>query len=94
MHVLHARLLAVRGRLLDLDLDGDRAGMLEVQGERELLAFLERLLQADQHQVQAAGRKLGLPTGGDVDRLHRDHLADTLGVDRRAVQFRRAGHVG
>src|SRR3546814_19892045 len=42
------------GDALDGDLDGDRAGLLEGEGEGEALAFVQRLLQAYQHEVVAA----------------------------------------
>src|SRR3546814_8026874 len=54
---------AGRSRAQHRHLDGDRAGLLEGQREREMLALLQRMLQPDQHDVIAAGLQLGHATG-------------------------------
>ena len=46
-------------------IDGDLAGLLEGEGQRESPARLERLLQSDQHDVVAAGLKDDGAVGGD-----------------------------
>ena len=64
-------------------------GLLEGQGQRELLAFDQRLRQPDQHDVQAARGEPRLAARRQVDRLDRPIAPDALGVDGRAVQLDR-----
>src|SRR3546814_9819723 len=74
--VVAAAVRAHAGDALDGDLDGDRAGLLEGEGEGEALAFVQRLLQADQHEVVAARPQDGAAVSGNLDRLQTTHLHD------------------
>ena len=74
---------------LDVDLDLDRAGLLERQDHRNLLALLERLLQVLQHHVVAAGAQFHRRAGLEVDALHRAHLHDAA-VHRHFVNLHQA----
>src|SRR5918996_965877 len=68
-----AMLMAAAGvaNVLDRRHDLDLAGPLELEGQGEALALLERSLEADQHDVQAARLEHHLALRRHLDRLDR-----------------------
>ena len=79
------------GWRLDRNFDGHRPGLGKSQRQRERLSLLQRLLQVDQHQVQAARSELDRPPRRHVDRLDRAHAHDVAVLDV-AMQLDMAGH--
>src|SRR3981081_2091260 len=64
---------------LDREVDVDLAPLLEFQRAFDLLAFLERLLQAREHDVERSGLELDGLAGLDLQpAFDRPHLGDAL----------------
>ena len=72
---------------LDLDLDLERGGGFEGDRQRKALAFDEAVLEADQHNVDAARAQCRFLAGGHVDRLDLAHPHHAFGVDVVGVQL-------
>src|SRR5713101_1497335 len=108
-HVLvrpHVRLRGCRADALHRELHLNLAGFFELQRAVDLLALLERLLEIDEHQMQAVGlelerlARLDLDAAGDGAHLHHalihGHLMDfdLSGVGKRAAEEAVGGRSG
>src|SRR5216684_2506766 len=103
---LHVRLGGCRADALHRELHLNLAGFFELQRAVDLLALLERLLEIDEHQMQAVGleleclARLDLATAGDGAHLHHalihGHLMDfdLSGVGKRAAEEAVGGRSG
>src|SRR5258706_4259241 len=75
------------------ELDLDLARFRETQGQRDLVAFLEGLLDVDEHEVRAGGRQLEAAVCRDVVALYGAHAYD-LPVFHRDVSLHFCGERG
>ena len=84
----------LRADPLDVERDLHLAGLLELQGDRQLVALLERALEVQHHQMIAARRKLyglaGLDREPLVERAHGHHAV----LHRHFVDLDPAGDIG
>jgi hypothetical protein len=64
-----------------VELDRELAGALELQGHRNRLAFLQRTLDVDEHQMRAARPELHRAPGRDVVALDLPHAQDLAVLD-------------
>src|SRR6185369_2264656 len=73
-----------------LEVDFHLAGFFEFQHDRNLVAFLERPLEVDQHEVRAVRLELEAALGGDVVALDLAHAHDVAVLDADVgLEFRR-----
>jgi hypothetical protein len=67
---------------LDCQLHRDLAGPLETEHDRDPFPFDQRVAQAHEQQVHAAGRELDRLAGRDGNALYRAHARDAVGEGR------------
>ena len=53
-------------------------GVFKLEGQRELVAFFERLLEPHEHDVVPAGFECDILARGEHDRLDRSHLHEPV----------------